>query len=408
MSLTDAKIRAFRPNGQKQEYADDQPKGLWLIVGSTGTKSWVLRFKDNGKSRRQTLGTYPDLGLADARKEAITLKESIKKGAVPVSRVVRAETDRLAGMTVSKAFALYMTRYWGSKSRSEDSDKRQRARWAMFENDFEQQIGDQLLTSLTKPQIKKMLRTKHEAILARGMSGRGIGNVHAHLSAFLNWCVRNDDLTGLETNPMAGLEKLANGGERDRWLDRTECGFVLKAVRNVGGEFAAPLELLMRAGCRKSDIFNLTTVMVVRDNDELGPHLLIPDTKNGQDLVIPLVPQMLALVPEATEGCIWSCSGESTSRVKQRVDDEVTRLMGREIAEWRLHDLRTTVGSHLDTFGTDDRVIEKILCHKEPNKAKRTYRRYGFFHEKKAALQQWNDLLDMLVAKVVEPEAVAA
>jgi integrase len=399
MSLTDAQIRSFKPSGQKVEHSCG--KGLFLVVGTTGQKSFVQRYKVDGQSRRKTLGTYPEMKLSDAALEGALLKKAVKNGLVAVV------VEQPKGKTVNEAFALYMKVRWGSGERH-DHDKRNRARWAMFENNFEDVLGDRLLASVTKAEIKKLLRDKHNAMVARGTTGRGIINIHAFLTAFFNWCVVNDDLTGLEHSPTDKLAKLAQPGERDRWLDRWECGLVLCAIRSVGGEFAAPLELLMRAGCRKSDIFNLTDSMVITDNDELGPHLLIEDTKNGQDLVVPLVPAMFGLLPKERSGKVWPCSGDSTSNVKERIDAEVERLAGRAIPEWRLHDLRTTIGSHLDTFGTADAVIEKILCHKEPNRAKRTYRRYGFFQEKKAALQQWSDLLDTLVAKVIEPMAVAA
>ena len=401
MSLTDAQIRSFKPNGQKQEHATGT-KGLYLVVGTTGTKSFVLRYKRGGKSARYTLGTYPDLKLGDASNEAGAIKKNIKGGIYPEpkrGKVPLAQPAPTNAMTVKRAFARYMERHWGSDD-PETAGKRNRGRWSMFENNFEEPLGDKMLASLTKAEIKKVLRDKHEAMLEEGYSGRGIGNIHGMFSAFLSWCAKHDDLTGLDSNPMANMPKIDNGGERDRWFDRDECRWFLKALAAVANGFGKPLELLLRSGTRKSDIFDLTRSMVVLDNDDLGPHLLIPRTKNEEPHVVPLVPSMLKLLPDlkgmAPDQTIWLCSGESTSNVKERIEKEMERLAKRALKDWRFHDLRTTVGTHLDSFGVDDRVIEKILCHKEPNRAKRTYRRYAFYNEKKAALQQWNDLLDTL------------
>src|SRR5437879_4322378 len=43
--------------------------GLWLRVAG-GSKSWVFRFKRNGRERRMGLGPLHTLSLADARERA--------------------------------------------------------------------------------------------------------------------------------------------------------------------------------------------------------------------------------------------------------------------------------------------------------------------------------------------------
>jgi integrase len=46
-------------------YADGQ--GLYLTIGPSGGKSWVVRYQFDGKRRRMGLGGYPDIGLDQAR-----------------------------------------------------------------------------------------------------------------------------------------------------------------------------------------------------------------------------------------------------------------------------------------------------------------------------------------------------
>jgi hypothetical protein len=41
--------------------------GLALFVNTKGTKSWHFRFSWAGKQPRISLGTYPEIGLRDAR-----------------------------------------------------------------------------------------------------------------------------------------------------------------------------------------------------------------------------------------------------------------------------------------------------------------------------------------------------
>ena len=44
--------------------------GLYIQVKRSGRHSWVFRFKAGGKTRWMGLGSYPEVGLADARDAA--------------------------------------------------------------------------------------------------------------------------------------------------------------------------------------------------------------------------------------------------------------------------------------------------------------------------------------------------
>ncbi len=64
-ALSDARCRAVTKGGK---YADGQ--GLFLLVdGDGGPKRWLLRIVVEGRRRDLSLGSYPDVGLADARRE---------------------------------------------------------------------------------------------------------------------------------------------------------------------------------------------------------------------------------------------------------------------------------------------------------------------------------------------------
>ena len=62
--LTSRKVATAGPG----KYEDGG--GLRVVVSATGAKKWVLRFTINGKRREMGLGSFPDVGLADARSKA--------------------------------------------------------------------------------------------------------------------------------------------------------------------------------------------------------------------------------------------------------------------------------------------------------------------------------------------------
>src|SRR5215475_2266138 len=64
--LTDAAVRKAKPNPGKRIEVHDG-RGLYLVIQSSGAKSWAYRYRVAGKSRKLTLGTFPTIDLAKAR-----------------------------------------------------------------------------------------------------------------------------------------------------------------------------------------------------------------------------------------------------------------------------------------------------------------------------------------------------
>src|SRR5271165_6585034 len=58
--------------------------GLHLVVGETGRKKWVLRYQVNGVRRDKGLGSYPAVGLKEARAKATADRALIAKGLDPI------------------------------------------------------------------------------------------------------------------------------------------------------------------------------------------------------------------------------------------------------------------------------------------------------------------------------------
>jgi len=73
--LTDAKCKAAKAAAKPYKLAD--ARGLYLFVTPTGFKSWRMKFRIDGKEKRLTFGSYPDVKLTEAREmrdEALKVK----------------------------------------------------------------------------------------------------------------------------------------------------------------------------------------------------------------------------------------------------------------------------------------------------------------------------------------------
>jgi Arm DNA-binding domain len=66
--------------------------GLQLAVAATGAKKWVLRFLYRGKAREMGLGSYPGVGLAEAREKALAGRRLVPGGVDPIQARKKGES----------------------------------------------------------------------------------------------------------------------------------------------------------------------------------------------------------------------------------------------------------------------------------------------------------------------------
>lgn len=88
MKLTKAKIAAANKKGR---YGDG--RGLWLVVGPNGRKTWAFLYSLNKKARHMGLGAIEFLTLDQARDRALELRRLVKRGIDPLAQ---QEAERAA------------------------------------------------------------------------------------------------------------------------------------------------------------------------------------------------------------------------------------------------------------------------------------------------------------------------
>lgn len=93
LTVTQAKKRGY--------YADGG--GLYLSIGPTGSKSWVFRFRDNGKLREMGLGPTHTITLAEARDAATACRKQRLAGIDPIA--ARHAAKATAQLEAAKAIS---------------------------------------------------------------------------------------------------------------------------------------------------------------------------------------------------------------------------------------------------------------------------------------------------------------
>ncbi|WP_236648680.1 integrase arm-type DNA-binding domain-containing protein [Spirosoma sp. 209] len=94
-----------KPKTKPYKLADGE--GLYLEISPKGTKFWRLKYRLHGKEKRVSLGAYPAVSIADARKVKDEMKQDIKIGLDPVlKRQQAAQLQALAQQVNFRSMAM--------------------------------------------------------------------------------------------------------------------------------------------------------------------------------------------------------------------------------------------------------------------------------------------------------------
>src|SRR5262245_3533578 len=165
---------------------------LYLITQPSGIKSWACRFRFNGKSQKLTLGQFPAVSLAEARKLAATAMEQVARGIDPAAEKRKAKTADRRSDTVEQLAILFIEQHAKRKTRPSS--------WKAVESTFRREVlpawGNRPIADIRRRDVADLVNA---VAMTRPISAN---RMLAHLSRFFRWCVARDWLSG---SPCVGV-----------------------------------------------------------------------------------------------------------------------------------------------------------------------------------------------------------
>ncbi|STX52638.1 phage-related integrase [Legionella busanensis] len=330
-------------------------------MSPAGTKTWIYRYKINDKTEKVSLGHYPNMNLADAKRKFFELKE-LKRQSINLKQVLtpEIEEDKDTGKElVNRWYNNYI-----SKHRKQPLQIRQ-----LINADIIPLLGEKYIDEIEAKDITKAL----DKIVARG------SDVHANkvLSAIkqaFNYAVSRGEL---KINPAIHIRARDIGGverPRERFLTLEEIKQLWKFLDNgkhsVSLQIKNALKILLLTGVRTGEL----RVAKWNEFDFESSLWTIPatNTKTGITMQVHLTNMVKSLFIE-----LYNCSmgnyvlsgTDGQSPLSDRaLPKAVIRLQERiGISKWTAHNLRRTFATQLgETLRIDPVVIEKCLGHKMP------------------------------------------
>lgn len=400
--FTDLAVKAVAPDpARRLEIPDPGQSGLYLIIHPSGRKGWAVRYRMNERSRKLTLGRFPDIGLADARRMTAKALDQISRGEDPATekKARRRETGAAGHVradTVAALVAEYLRMRPRQKAiRSIGEVKR------IFEVYVLPALGQRPVAKVTKREIIALLddiADRPAPIMAN--------RTFEALRALFNWAIGRD---WMAVSPMAGMAKPFETHSRDRVLTLGEIRWFWQATAAMGYPFGDAMRLCLLTGQRIGEVSGMT-------RQELDGNMwVIPGerAKNGEPHAVPLTDPVLEIIDRAPvigdAGLIFTTTGESPISGRSKAKARLDRLMASaaekergepvEIDRFTIHDLRRTCASRMAELRIAPHVIEAVLNHKSGivRGIARIYNRYDYEAEKRDALEAWARRLDAIV-----------
>jgi integrase len=310
--LTDLFVERVKPPAHgRVEYFDASFGGLALRVTDHGHKSWSLHFRMGGRLRRHTIGNYPTIKPADARRRAQRALDRAREGIDPAEE---KRASRLASPT--RNFVELARDYLERKKRNVTANTYRVTRHT-FERDIIPSLGHLSIKAVTRADINRVV----DAIIARG-SDVHANRVLARLRAFFNWAVERGELLA---SPVAGMKLPTKERPRDRVLSDDELRWFWKACDIVEWPFGPFAKLLLLTAQRRDEVAGMEWADVeLKNHTWTQPREKTKNDRAHEVHLSALAIELLKSIPRVGKDFIFTSSGEKAvsgfSQAKRRLD----------------------------------------------------------------------------------------
>jgi integrase len=354
--LTDLSVRSFKPvPGKQLKVWDTKTPGFGIRING-GTKSWFVMY---GRTRTlKVLGRYPDLPLANARRQALVLL-----GTRP------AEGGRAPKF--GDILPTYLEEHFRDKA-------------PRYKQESERHLNAYFLPEFQKTQLGKITDGAVSRILAgiRGPSEK----LHAFrvIRTMLKWCTVPPHRY-IPRSPLEGYAAPGKDNKGTRILTDDELKRVWRACDQI--TFGAIVRLLILWGTRNGETARMERSWLT-DNVVVLPGRI---TKNKRDHAIPVLPmahEILGTVP--FRGRYYFPGKKPDSHLNDgswgKFKYELDEASG--VHDWDYRDLRRTFRSNLARFKVPRHIAEVLINHVtgSKNELDEIYDRYDYIDEKREAL----------------------
>jgi integrase len=414
--LTAKQIKStdLEPSQLRMKLADGSGLTLLIRRGVNGTgKYWQLRYLDpiTGKEQTASLGTFPKVTLAKARRKAENIREDLLEGITPKDRERESKQTIAAARKANEATFKSVADDWYQECIDDGvwtSVKHQRVVVESLELHVFPYIGDQPISDITAPDIRALVRR-----IGKAGTWETCQRVLQRINMIYRWAEDEGLVDNIPTRPA------------QRWISRT------RPEESQGRNYAflTPTELpeLASALEQEHEFMDRQTYLAIQlqaltfvrpgelrtaewDHIDLDAALwTIPaaNMKIKREHLVPLSKPALAVLQELvdiTGNRSWAFPGKYTPRKcmsEATVNMAIKRLSpdadgkGAFVGRHTAHSFRHSASTYLNEYRKGDLQpyrgdpVELQLAHLDKNAVRRRYNQATHLELRREMMEVW-------------------
>lgn len=395
-ALTDTKLRTAKP--AEKPYILQDGSGLYLEVRPSGSKYWRYRYwLTPEKDGRYTIGEYPAVSLAEARRERERVRELVKLGVNPTQE---KKTDKLRQSHERANTFEAVAREWLERKKSKWSTYSHKQATSCLEQNAFPKIGKLPIRKVSAAHLLEILQT---------MEKRGAETYAMQLRQWCSAIFRHAVVTlRADGDPAAALKGALSRPQinHSKPMSAEQIGDFKAKLTKYGGNRTTviAMRLMLYTFVRTAELRKAPWTEFDIENVEwkIPPERM----KMKRVHVVPLPRQALVLLEELRT---ITGSGKWLFPNFRRPNDVMSATtinralehMGYASGLWTGHDFRATASTRLHEMGYRSEWIERQLAHLEENKTKAAYNHAEYLPERRTMMQAWADWIDKVQEKII-------
>ena len=391
MPLTDTAIRNAKPGAKPRKLFDGG--GLFLLLTPKGQRWWRLKYRWEGREKLISLGVYPHVSLAEARRRRDTARRLLANGVDP-SAARKAEKAAARGRRAG-TFARVAESWLAFKAATWAPETRRKAEYVV-RTCLIPRLGRQSIADLASRDVVPVLW--EIAARAPDLASKARQFVQAIVTHAVREGLRDEGRTLLLDGV---LPSAANRSHMPAATLPEDAAEVMRAIWNYPHEVTRAALLMCAWTAQRPG-----TVVAMRWN-ELTPDFSewrIPPEKmkTRHTHIVPLPRQAVVLLETmkllaaGREHVFPALARQKTPHLHRDALSKALRTMGFE-GRHSPHGFRAMFRTLArERLGIDSDILEAQLAHAKRGEVQAAYDRTAFTEARREAMQRWADWLDGL------------
>lgn len=387
--LTAAKVKSIKPTGVTKRYTDE--KSMYLEVTKSGGMYWRYRYRLDGKQNIFTIGSHPELTLAQARSLRNDANKLVKQGINPTQAKKQTNIVQSSAPTFET-----VANEWLEDRKGGLAELTHKKNQSLLVRDVFPVIGNMPIDTIKSKTLVEMAKRVEDrgAIEMAKKAVRLCGAILTHAKVL--------DL--IEANPAIGITDVLKKRKVQHMarIPEYELPELLRKIEDYSGELMTKiaLKLLFLTFVRTNELRHMEWTEINFEKKEW--RIEADKMKMSRAHIVPLSRQAIELLEEMKQHTAHRKYVFHSVRSGKPMSENT--MLG---AFWRMgykgsmtgHGVRGLASTMLHERRFDHAAVELQLAHSAGNQVSAAYNHATHLEYRHEMMQSWADILDEMRVK---------